>query len=110
MKISISKIIIFSFVIFFLFVFWRGLQIDNNYDTKNLVGNRIDKFQLNEIGNNNQYISEIDLKKNKYTLINFFASWCAPCRTEHKYLMNLSNENKQIKIIGINFKDKKKMP
>ena len=108
MKISISKIIIFSFVIFFLFVFWRGLQIDNNYDTKSLEGNRIDKFQLNEIGNNNQYISEVDLKKNKYTLINFFASWCAPCRTEHKYLMNLSNENKQIKIIGINFKDKKK--
>ena len=108
MKISISKIIIFSLVIFFLFVFWRGLQIDNNYDTKSLEGNRIDKFQLNEIGNNNQYISEVDLKKNKYTLINFFASWCAPCRTEHKYLMNLSNENKQIKIIGINFKDKKK--
>ena len=71
MKINISKIIIFSFVIFFLSIFWQGLKINNNYDTKNLVGNRIDKFQLNEIGNNNQYISEIDLKKNKYTLIEF---------------------------------------
>ena len=36
-----------------------------------------------------------------------FASWCAPCRTEHKYLLNLSNDNKEIKIVGINFKDKK---
>ena len=107
MKISISKIIIFSFVIFFLFIFWKGLKINNNYDTKSLIGKRISNFQLIKINNNNKYISEEDLKKNKYTLINFFASWCAPCRTEHKYLLNLSNEKKQIKIIGINFKDKK---
>ena len=107
MKISISKIIIFSFVIFFLFIFWKGLKINNNYDTKSHIGKRISNFQLIKINNNNKYISEEDLKKNKYTLINFFASWCAPCRTEHKYLLNLSNENKQIKIIGINFKDKK---
>tara|TARA_B110000967_G_scaffold153809_1_gene158311 strand:- start:10 stop:534 length:525 start_codon:yes stop_codon:yes gene_type:complete len=108
MKISISKIIIFSFTIFLLLVFWQGLKKDNNYDTENLIGSRISSFQLIEINNNDQYISEEDLKKNKFTLINFFASWCAPCRTEHKYLLNLSNKNKKIKIIGINFKDKKK--
>jgi len=107
MKISISKIIIFSFVIFFLFVFWRGLKINNNYDTRSLIGNQISKFKLTKLDNDNQYISEEDLKKNTYTLINFFASWCAPCKTEHKYLLNLSNKNKKIKIIGINFKDKK---
>ena len=105
MKISISKIIIFSIVIFFLFVFWRGLKINNNYDTKSLIGNRISNFQLSKIDNSNQYISEEDLKKNTYTLINFFASWCSPCRTEHKYLLNLSNED--MNVIGINFKDKK---
>jgi cytochrome c biogenesis protein CcmG/thiol:disulfide interchange protein DsbE len=107
MNISISKIIIFSFVIFFLFVFWRGLKIDNNYNTLNLIGNRISNFQLTELDNDRNYISEKDLKKNRHTLINFFASWCAPCRSEHKYLLSLSNENKEIKIIGINFKDKK---
>ena len=107
MKISISKIIIFSFVIFFLSVFWLGLKIDNNYDTKSLIGNKISNFHITEINNDNQYISEEELRKNKYTLINFFASWCAPCRAEHKYLLSLSNQNKRIKIIGINFKDKK---
>ena len=85
MKNNISKIIIFSFAIFFLFVFWRGLKIDNNYDTRSLIGNQISKFRVIKIDNNNQYISEEDLKKNTYTLINFFASWCAPCKTEHKY-------------------------
>ena len=107
MKINISKIIIFSFVIFCLFVFQKGLKIDNSYDTKSLIGNKISKFQLSEINIHDLYISEEDLKKNKFTLINFFASWCAPCRAEHKYLVKLSSENNEIKIIGINFKDKK---
>ena len=107
MKISISKIIIFIFVIFFLLVFWKGLKLNNNYDTKSLVGNRISNFELTKIDDNNKFITEEDLKKNNYTLINFFASWCAPCRDEHNYLLNLSKENTKIKIIGINFKDKK---
>ena len=46
------------------------------------------------------------LKKNRYTLINFWASWCAPCKIEHPYLMKLSNES-GLKILGVNFKDKK---
>ena len=98
MKISISKIIIFCFVIFSLFVFWQGLKINNNYDTKSLIGNRISNFQLSKIDNSNHYISEEDLTQNTYTLINFFASWCSPCRTEHKYLLNLSTEKKKLKL------------
>jgi len=105
MKINISRIIIFSFVIFCLFVFWLGLKKNINYDTKSLIGSRISNFQLIEINNTDQLISEKDLKNNKFTLINFFASWCAPCRTEHKYLLKLSN--KKIKILGVNFKDKR---
>ena len=107
MKISITKVIMFGFIIFSLVVFWRGLKINTNYDTKNLIGSRISNFQLSAINNNEQYISEENLKKNKYTLINFFASWCAPCRTEHKHLLNLFDTNKEINIVGINFKDKK---
>jgi len=38
------------------------------------------------------------------TVVNFFATWCGPCRIEHIYLQRLSNE-KGIKIIGINYKD-----
>ena len=52
-------------------------------------------------------ISEEDLKNNRFTLINFWASWCAPCRKEHKYLLYLNKINK-MKVLGINYKDKKK--
>ncbi|MDA1197885.1 MAG: DsbE family thiol:disulfide interchange protein [Proteobacteria bacterium] len=106
MKINFFKIIIFSFIIFFLSVFWFGLNKDNNYSTKNLIGKKISSFQLSSI-HNNDLISDDLLKKNEFTLINFFASWCAPCRLEHPYLMKLSKQNKKINILGINFKDKK---
>ena len=106
MKINFFRIIIFSFVIFFLLIFWLGLKKDNSYNTKNLIGHRISSFQLPSI-HNNDLISDEVLKQNQFTLINFFASWCAPCRIEHQYLIKIANQNKNVKILGINFKDKK---
>ncbi len=106
MKVNILKIIIFSSVIFFLSIFWLGLKKDNNYDTKNIIGNKISDFQLTSIYSSD-FISKESLKKNKFTLINFFASWCSPCRMEHKYLLDLSNKINDVKILGVNFKDKK---
>ena len=107
MKINFLKFFIFSFVIFILSIFWLGLKKDNNYNTKSLTGSKISSFQLPSIYNND-IISEKDLMISQFTLINFFASWCAPCRAEHKYLINLAKQNKSLKILGINFKDKKK--
>ena len=40
----------------------------------------------------------------KISLVNIFASWCAPCRAEHPALMELSR-NKELTIVGINYKD-----
>jgi cytochrome c biogenesis protein CcmG/thiol:disulfide interchange protein DsbE len=106
MKINFFRIIAFCFVVFCLSVFWLGLKKNNYYDTKNLTGSKISKFELQSFYDSDFISSEV-LKENKFTLINFFAPWCAPCRAEHKYLLNLSEKNKKIKILGINFKDKK---
>ena len=38
------------------------------------------------------------------TLLNVFASWCAPCREEHPMLMALSQDDR-FQVIGINQKD-----
>ncbi|MEP1207044.1 MAG: DsbE family thiol:disulfide interchange protein [Rhizobiaceae bacterium] len=40
----------------------------------------------------------------KISLVNIFASWCAPCRAEHPVLMKLA-ENKELNLVGINYKD-----
>src|SRR5271170_5811203 len=38
-------------------------------------------------------------------LVNFFASWCVPCREEHPLLMRLAEEGRII-LYGIDYKDK----
>ena len=42
--------------------------------------------------------------KGKVTVVNVWASWCAPCRLEHPLIMAL-RENKDVRIVGINYKD-----
>ena len=43
--------------------------------------------------------------KGQPVVVNFFASWCAPCRIEHPLLMRLARQE-NIPIFGIAYKDK----
>ena len=107
MKKNLLKIIISVVAIFIIGTFYVSLKKTEIYDTKNLVGTNLDNFELNSL-NKNLKINQELVKNSQYTLINFWASWCAPCRAEHKYLVNLKRNAKNLKLIGINFKDEKK--
>ena len=102
---KIIKITIIFLLIFILGIFFLSLNKSSNYNTESLVGNKLDEIELVSFENENIFTKD-DFKKNSFTLINFWASWCAPCRIEHPQLMELSKEN-NIKILGVNFKDKK---
>lgn len=46
-----------------------------------------------------------DALKGQVVLVNFFASWCVPCRAEHPLLMRLA-EVEHVPLYGIAYKDK----
>ncbi|MBV2361263.1 DsbE family thiol:disulfide interchange protein [Thalassococcus sp. CAU 1522] len=43
------------------------------------------------------------LRTGEVTLVNFWASWCPPCRAEHPKLLEMQDAG--IRIVGVNFKD-----
>lgn len=43
------------------------------------------------------------LRAGEVTLVNFWASWCPPCRAEHPKLLQMQEEG--MTIVGVNFKD-----
>ena len=102
---KIIKITIIFLLIFILGIFFLSLNKSSNYNTESLVGNKLGEIELVSFGDDSIFTND-DFKKNSFTLINFWASWCAPCRIEHPQLMELSKEN-NINILGVNFKDKK---
>ena len=105
MKKKIIKIFIISISIFIIGVFFISLNNSSQYDTTEIEGQKLKNIKLESLSGN-KLISEKDFKKNNFILINFWASWCAPCRLEHPFLLKLKEEQNLI-LIGVNFKDKK---
>jgi cytochrome c biogenesis protein CcmG/thiol:disulfide interchange protein DsbE len=48
--------------------------------------------------------SSADLKSGHVTVVNFFASWCVPCRMEHAQLMELSKMS-GIALYGVDYEE-----
>ncbi len=73
---KIIKSIIIIIFVFILGIFFLSLNRTTNYNTEYLVGNNIEIIELQSLVGEKIFVNE-DLKKNSFTLINFWASWCA---------------------------------
>ena len=106
MKKRIISFLIISSLIFAFVIFYKGLNQSSFYQPKSEI-EEIPKFFAKTFYSKEEIDSQKFFKKDKYYLLNIWASWCVPCREEHSFLTNLSKETK-IEIIGLNYKDDKK--
>ena len=102
-----KKILLLPLGLFLLILltFAYLLVIDRNPQAipSNLINKKIPNFEANSLFKDEKFIFSQELKS-EIVLINFFATWCKPCRDEHLYIKKFS-EQKKIRVIGINYKD-----
>jgi len=104
MKKKTLLIIITIFVLFCFVVLLKGLSNSNTYVPDTKIGKQFLSFKAKKLFKNEEVISDELFFENKIYLLNLWASWCVPCRTEHHILMQFSS-NPSIRIIGLNYKD-----
>ncbi len=104
MKVKFSFIFVFLIITFILFVLFNSLFENNNYIPKKT--NKIENIQIEEFYSGNNFKLKELFGNEKYIIINIWASWCIPCRQEHKFIKNISEIN-NLKLIGLNYKDNK---
>ena len=102
---KINYIIISVLFSLLFIVLYLSLGNEKIYNTQDLVGKKISEVEINLFQSNETFNTKV-LTNNEFTILNFWASWCAPCRKEHPNLVRLS-KIKNLKLIGINFKDEK---
>ena len=100
---------ILPLVFFLIFgIFFYLLSTDRNPSEipSNLLNKTVPIFEAESLFKNEKFIS-LNEFKDEITLVNFFATWCKPCRDEHIYIKRFADQ-KNIKVIGINYKDNQK--
>ena len=106
MKQRIISVLVISSLIFAFLIFYKGLNKSNLYQPKSEIQN-VPQFKAITFFEKEEINSGSIFDKNKYYLFNIWASWCVPCKEEHTFLVDLTQNNK-LEIIGLNYKDKLK--
>ena len=102
---KLSPLMLAPLVIFagFVGLAFIGLQRDNPNELPSaLKGKQAPTVEVTALGAGPVF-GDGDLRDGKVKLVNYWASWCAPCRVEHAQLMQLSGEG--LPVFGINYKD-----
>ena len=96
--IKLSPIILFLILSYFLF--WKINNIQSTKELQSVLLNQdLPSLELKYVDGK---VTLNNLLGKESFIINFFASWCVPCREEHAVLEKYSND--QI-IIGVAYKD-----
>ena len=97
---------IFFAIILSIFFYLLITERNPSEIPSNLLNKNVPFFEAESLFKNEKFISSQEFK-NEIILVNFFATWCKPCRDEHVYIKRFSNKE-GIKVIGVNYKDNSK--
>ena len=86
------------------FLIFILLEKNPNDPPSALLNKNLPSFSSINLYNNEETLISDNLK-GKYTLINFFASWCTPCRAEHHLFFKIKKEIPELYILGFSHKD-----
>lgn len=106
---KVSPLMIMPPVIFAAFagLALAGILRDNPDELPStFVGNQAPAIPAEAVQGTVQLTAE-DLRAGDITLVNFWASWCPPCRAEHPNLLDLQAQG--YRIAGVNFRDQQGM-
>jgi|TARA_B110000003_G_scaffold235453_1_gene239625 cytochrome c biogenesis protein CcmG/thiol:disulfide interchange protein DsbE len=107
MKNKTLLILILLFLSFCFIVFFKGLKNSNVYIPETILNKDLAVFSSKNLFTKEQISTDEIFINSEFYIINIWASWCLPCKNEHKFLLQLS-KNKSAKLIGLNYKDKRK--
>jgi cytochrome c biogenesis protein CcmG/thiol:disulfide interchange protein DsbE len=83
--------------------FYIGMQrADPNTLPSAMIGKSAPPVVANPLGDLTPVTEEM-IRTGDLKLVNFWASWCGPCRVEHPNLTELANNG--LPVIGLNYKD-----
>ena len=97
-----------AFFIVMLSLLWYGLEKGKERDLSllpsALINRPLPEFSKPDLFDPAKTIDSSMLRGSIF-LVNVWATWCPPCHAEHPYLMEISERESDITLVGINYKD-----
>jgi cytochrome c biogenesis protein CcmG/thiol:disulfide interchange protein DsbE len=83
--------------------FYFGRERDNPGELRSvLVGHEVRALPVTGLPGY-PVLTDADLRTGKVTVVNFWATWCPPCRAEHPVLKEMAS--KGVRVGGVNIRD-----
>ena len=95
--------------IIFVFLLAQNLNASEDYSKNIVIYEK--PIKIKELKFKDRDLQDVDLtnKKGNFMIINFWATWCAPCQREMPSLERLTNQFPQVKVYAINMEQPNKL-